>query len=157
MAVGEDRYFSNDERTVMIVRPHIAILSLMAIKVSIAVLVAVMVSPVSGASGLSNIVWVVALYYILRLAWQVLEWINVNVVITDRRIFQLSGVFTRNVASMPLNKLTDLTYRRTLPGRMLGYGTLIVETAGQDQALSEIDYLPEPDRVYRTISSLVFT
>ncbi len=157
MAVGESRYFSSDERTVLIVRKHIVSLASSGFRAVLAVLVALAFSPVAGSSGISNVLWVIALFFVLRLAWQVLEYVNIHVVITDKRIFQLSGVFTRNVASMPLGKLTDLTYRRTLPGRWLGYGTLIVETAGQDQALSEIDYLPEPDRVYRTISSLVFT
>jgi uncharacterized membrane protein YdbT with pleckstrin-like domain len=149
--------FSQDERTVLIVHKHIASLALVASRAVVAVIAAMAIGPAVSNTVVSQILWVVALYFILRLGWQVLEYVNINVVITDRRIFQLSGVFTRNLASMPLSKLTDLTYRRTLPGRILGYGTLIVETAGQDQALSEIDYLPQPDRVYRTISGLVFT
>jgi uncharacterized membrane protein YdbT with pleckstrin-like domain len=149
--------FSQDERTVMIVRKHIVSLAGVATPAVIAVVAAMAIGPAVANTLVSQVLWVVALIFILRLGWQVLEYINISVVISDRRIFQLSGVFTRNLASMPLDKLTDLTYRRTLPGRILGYGTLIVETAGQDQALSEIDYLPEPDRVYRTISGLLFS
>lgn len=156
-AVSEDRYLSSDERTVMIVRPHIAKLANVGIKAFLAVMVALVVSPLTGGSRFADLFWLVALWYILKLGWQVLEWANDHFVVTDKRIFELSGVLTRNVASMPLGKLTDLTYRRSVPGRLLGYGTLIVETAGQDQALSRINFLPEPDRVYRTISTLVFT
>ena len=43
---------------------------------------------------------------------------------------------------MPISKVTDLTYERPLIGRMLGYGTLVIESAGQIQALNRIDYLP---------------
>jgi uncharacterized membrane protein YdbT with pleckstrin-like domain len=156
-ALSEDRYLSSDERTVLIVRPHIAVLANTGIRTFLAVLVALMISSLTSGSRVGDVFWLVALYYILRLGWKVLEWVNDHFVITDKRIFELSGVLTRNVASLPLGKLTDLTYRRTVPGRLLGYGTLIVETAGQDQALSRIEYLPEPDRVYRTISTLVFT
>ena len=77
------------------------------------------------------------------------------IVVTDQRIFEVSGVLTRKVASMPLTRVTDMTYRRSLLGRLLGYGDLIVESAGQDQALSHIDHLPDPDGFYRTITSLV--
>ena len=38
----------------------------------------------------------------------------------------------------------------------LGYGTLIVESAGKVQGLDRIEYLPDPQRVYDGISDLVF-
>lgn len=155
-SINEDRLLSSDERTVLIVRPHIAKLADVGFRAFLAVLFALVLSPLSG-SRFTDVFWLVALYFILKLGWNVLEWSNDHFVITDKRIFELSGVLTRNVASLPLGKLTDLTYRRTVGGRLLGYGTLIVETAGQDQALSRIEYLPEPDRVYRTISTLTFT
>ncbi len=57
---------------------------------------------------------------------------------------------------MPLGKVTDLTFERSLGGRMLGYGTLIVESAGQIQALNRIDYMPRPEEIYEALSELVF-
>jgi hypothetical protein len=39
---------------------------------------------------------------------------------------------------------------------MLGYGTMIIESAGQIQALNRIDFLPDPEEVYEAISELVF-
>jgi hypothetical protein len=41
---------------------------------------------------------------------------------------------------MPLTKVTDLTFQRTLGGRILGYGTVIAESAGQNQAFERINY-----------------
>ncbi|HWL65097.1 MAG TPA: PH domain-containing protein, partial [Actinomycetota bacterium] len=89
------------------------------------------------------------------LAWRMWEWRADRIVVTDRRIFEVSGVLTRKVASMPLVKMTDITYRRSVLGRLLGYGELIVETAGQDQSLNRITHLPHPDDFYRTITWLV--
>ena len=40
--------------------------------------------------------------------------------------------------------------------RMMGYGTMVVESAGQIQALNEINYMPQPDEIYEAISELVF-
>jgi hypothetical protein len=37
-----------------------------------------------------------------------------------------------------------------------GYGKFVVESAGQDQALSTIDFVPHPDRLYQQISDLLF-
>ena len=52
--------------------------------------------------------------------------------------------------------VTDLTFRRSLRGRLLSYGTLIVESAGPIQALNRIDYIPRPEEVYEALSELVF-
>jgi hypothetical protein len=39
---------------------------------------------------------------------------------------------------------------------MLGYGTFILESAGQDQALSTVDYIPYPEQLYLEVCSLIF-
>jgi hypothetical protein len=57
---------------------------------------------------------------------------------------------------MPLTKVTDLSFIRTFNGRLLGYGTMVIESAGQIQALNQIHYLPDPEEVYEAISELVF-
>jgi uncharacterized membrane protein YdbT with pleckstrin-like domain len=42
---------------------------------------------------------------------------------------------------MPLSKITDLSMRRTIVGRLLGYGGLRIETAGQKRSLDHLDFL----------------
>jgi uncharacterized membrane protein YdbT with pleckstrin-like domain len=153
---GDARYLSVEERTVLITRHHIAQLWRPGLVAFIALLAALLLSPTAGSSGVSNAAWLVALALLLRLGWRVLLWYNDTLVVTDKRIFEISGILTRNVASMPLRMLTDVTYQRPLGGRILGYGTLVVESAGQDQALSRIEYLPEPDNFYQTVTTLVF-
>jgi len=86
----------------------------------------------------------------------VLSWWVERIVVTDKRILMTTGLFTTRVLMMPISKVTDLTYKRTVNGRMLGYGTMIVESAGQFQALNHIEYLPKPEQVYDAISELVF-
>jgi hypothetical protein len=51
--------------------------------------------------------------------------------------------------------MTDVTYQRSLLGRLFGYGELIVETAGHLQSLNRITHLPKPDDFYRAITFLV--
>ena len=112
-------------------------------------------SPSSGSDKVDLVAGLIALFFAGRLGWKTWHWYSDRFVVTDQRIFEVSGVLTRKVASMPLTRVTDMTYRRSLLGRMLGYGDLIVESAGQDQALSRIEKLPRPDDFYRTITSLV--
>lgn len=65
--------------------------------------------------------------------------------LTDRRVMEVDGFLGIQVDSMPLTKVTDIMLRRTALGEVLGYGTFRVESAGQDQALSELKYLLYPE------------
>lgn len=96
------------------------------------------------------------LFSLCWLAWQITEWWYERFVVTDRRVLMLTGVLTRKVAVMPLAKVTDLTYERSIAGRLLGYGSFIIESAGQQQALRRIRFLPEPLALYHEVSSLLF-
>ena len=153
------RYLSSDERLVLVVRRHYIVLT-GPILVTVVVLIAggfigYTVSPGEGADLLDRLLGYLSIFFVLRLGYKVLEWWEDKIVVTDQRIVEVSGILTRRVASMPLVKVTDMTYRRTLAGRVCGYGDLILESAGQDQALSTIDYIPSPDEFYRTVTSLV--
>lgn len=105
---------------------------------------------------LDEIIWLGALVLIGRLIWKVVLWNNDRFIVTTRRIVMVSGVFNRRVAMMPLMRVTDMTYERSLAGRIFGWGTFIIESAGQEQALREIDRLPSPDVLYRAVCALMF-
>ncbi|KAA2264081.1 PH domain-containing protein [Solihabitans fulvus] len=153
-----DEYLLGTERRVIRVRRHWACLLWDLFEAAALLAGAVMISYLLPASVgiIQNILWYAALFVLLRLAYFVVEWWVERLVVTDKRFMITSGVFTTKVAMMPVTKVTDLTYERHVVGRMLGYGTLIVESAGQIQALNRIDYLPNPEEVYDAISELVF-
>ncbi|GAA4742126.1 MULTISPECIES: PH domain-containing protein [Actinomycetospora] len=105
---------------------------------------------------LDNLFWYGALLVLLKSSYKVSEWWVEKVVVTDKRVMLTKGIFTHNVGMMPLTKVTDLSFIRTFNGRLLGYGTMVIESAGQIQALNQIHYLPDPEEVYEAISELVF-
>ena len=84
------------------------------------------------------------------------EWWMRHFIVTNRRVLLTTGIVVRTVALLPLRRITDLTYKETLLGQLLGYGTFRFESAGQQQALSEITYLPRADVLYRDVSNLLF-
>jgi uncharacterized membrane protein YdbT with pleckstrin-like domain len=103
-----------------------------------------------------NLTFYLALVAVLRFVVNSILWWIERIVITDKRVMLAQGIITHNVGMMPLGKVTDLTFSRSVGGRMLGYGTLIVESAGQIQALNRIDYMPRPEEIYEALSELVF-
>jgi hypothetical protein len=57
---------------------------------------------------------------------------------------------------LPLSKVTDMSFQRTWTGRILGYGEFIVESAGQDQALRNVKFIPYPEQLYLEVCGLIF-
>jgi uncharacterized membrane protein YdbT with pleckstrin-like domain len=153
-----DEYLLGTERRVIRVRRHWACLLWDIFEAAALLTGAVLISYLLPADSaiLQNILWYAALAILLRFAYFVVEWWVERIVVTDKRFMLTSGVFVTKVAMMPVTKVTDLTYERSMNGRMFGYGTLIVESAGQIQALNKIEYLPRPEEVYDAISELVF-
>jgi membrane protein YdbS with pleckstrin-like domain len=90
------------------------------------------------------------------LVWQYFDWRLEYFIVTDRRLMLVHGVITRKVAIMPLGKVTDMAYNRSPVAKLLGYGTFVFESAGQDQALSTVNWVTDPDKRYREISALIF-
>jgi uncharacterized membrane protein YdbT with pleckstrin-like domain len=153
-----DEYLLDSERRVIRVRLHWACMAWDTFEAVALLTVCVMISYLLPPTLwlLQNVLWYAALAVVLRYAYLVLSWWVERIVVTDKRILMTTGVFTTRVLMMPISKVTDLTYKRTVDGRMLGYGTIIVESAGQIQALNRIEYLPKPEQVYDAISELVF-
>ncbi|MGI8667010.1 MAG: PH domain-containing protein [Jatrophihabitans sp.] len=152
-----DKYLIPSETPVVLTRRHWASLLKTGSATSVAALLAVLLLVRAGDSQsvavFALLVLLVALGW-FGCAWWI--WLTEDFVITDRRVLLISGILTRRVAIMPLSKVTDLTYERSLAGRLLGYGVFVVESAGQHQAFSRIDYLPTPDKLYHDVSTLLF-
>ena len=53
-------------------------------------------------------------------------------VVTSRRVIRKVGVFAREIQQAPVEKVQDITVEQGIFGRMLGYGTVIVQTASEN-------------------------
>lgn len=84
------------------------------------------------------------------------EWWMRHFIVSRRRVLLTSGVIVRTVTLLPLRRITDLTWQETLLGQVLGYGTFRFESAGQDQALRHLTYMPDAQTRYRQVSELLF-
>lgn len=102
------------------------------------------------------IVWIAWAVLLLRLIWKAVNWAVDYFVITTERLLLTTGLLTRKVAMMPLSKVTDMSFRRSFAGRLLGYGEIIVESAGQNQALDRVEYIPYPEQLYLLVCGMLF-
>lgn len=153
------RHLLMREEVLVATRAHWASLIEPAVTACLAFLVVSWVSTVAkGEAGfhVSQVLWWAWLLLVARFLWKVAEWSTEWFAVTDKRLLKTFGLFTRNVAMMPLRKVTDMNYTRSPAGRILGYGRFELESAGQDQAMREINWLPDPDEIYQRVGDAVF-
>jgi membrane protein YdbS with pleckstrin-like domain len=107
-------------------------------------------------STLLLIIWLAWLILVVRLLFSIYQYLEDYFVVTSARLLLATGVFRKTVNMMPLSKVTDMRFERSPIGRLLGFGTFIVESAGQDQALRNINHLPYPEQLYLEVCGLIF-
>jgi len=153
-----NRYLLPHEHQVITVRKHPAILIGPAIEALGGLLVAAVLSAtiLRGNSTLTFVVWIAWIFLFLRMVWKTVNWAVDFFVVTSQRMLLTSGVLTRKVAMMPLSKVTDMSFRRSFAGKLFGYGEFIVESAGQNQALQNVDHIPYPEQLYLEVCGLLF-
>ena len=153
------RLLGDDENIVMAMRPHIK-------ELAVPTLVLLVVSPAAtylaarmpdgdAQRWLRLAVVAVAVLIVLRwTVWPFLKWITTAYVVTDRRLITRVGVIARSGRDMPLSRVNDVTFEHTnLLERMLGCGTLVVESAGERGQLVLRD-VPRVEDVQRDVYRL---
>ena len=98
-----------------------------------------------------GIVWVLWGLSFLWQGWKIFTWWRQYFVVTDHRVMLITSLVEKNVAMLPLTKVTDMRLHQTIFGRLFGYGAFIVQSAGQDQALSRIEFIPYPKEILKKI------
>ncbi len=100
---------------------------------------------IDGMVTVAVLIWLGVISWV---AWKVFDWYFDRFILTNKRVMVVNGIVTRKVAMMPLLRVTDMKYEQSALGRMLSYGTFVLESAGQDQALREVKHLPNPNELY---------
>ncbi|MFW6775539.1 PH domain-containing protein [Nocardioides sp. CPCC 205120] len=91
-------------------------------------------------------------------AWGVYKVLVVHMdrfVVTNMRVYRVHGVFSQQLATVPLTRILDITVKKPLVGRVLGYGHFVFESAAQAQGLREIRYVGRPDQRDLSIQRVV--
>ncbi len=154
--VAINKYLLPREVQVATVRQHPAVLIPASALALAGLLIAGLLTATVARGLMSALIWLVWAYLALRLVWKICNWSVDYFVVTTERLLLATGFLTRKVAMMPLSKVQDMSFRRTFPGRLLGYGEFIVESASQDQALRNIEYIPYPEQLYLLVCGMLF-
>ncbi|MGH3189448.1 MAG: PH domain-containing protein [Streptosporangiaceae bacterium] len=153
-----NKYLLPHERQVITVHQHPAVLIRPIFECLVGLAIAGWLSEAvaKGNGTVILVIWIAWLLLLLRLVGKVVDWSLNYFVVTSQRMLLAQGVITRKVNMMPLTKVTDMSFERSTLGRILGYGRFNLESAGQDQALKIVDYLPYPEQLYLEVCGLIF-
>jgi uncharacterized membrane protein YdbT with pleckstrin-like domain len=89
----------------------------------------------------------------VSLAWclaRYARWATTNFVVTTDRLIHRFGVFSKRGQEIPLERLNDVSFRRTLVQRMVGAGDLLIESGGE-RGQQPFDHIADPERVQNVI------
>ncbi|MDQ1747002.1 MAG: hypothetical protein QOD07_1265 [Frankiaceae bacterium] len=93
----------------------------------------------------------VALAVLLRFSvWPWLRWLTTRYVLTTHRVVIRQGVFGRSGRDVPLTRVNDVSFHHSLLERMLGCGTLTIESAGEHGQV-ELPEVPRVEQVQREV------
>jgi uncharacterized membrane protein YdbT with pleckstrin-like domain len=105
-------------------------------------------------------IWIAiaAVGVIIILWWTVrpwVRWLNMNYVITNQRLIIREGLIRRDGRDIPLTKINDVSFHhKNLLDRILGCGTLVVESAGMHGQIT-LDDIPHVEETQRELTQLI--
>ncbi len=142
------------ERAVITVRRHPAVLIRPTATTTGGLIVAGLITQASqGNQAMAATVWLLWLILALRLTTAIVNWSSEYFISTDQRLLLVSGLLSRKTETLALARVNDMSLRRSVSGALLGYGTLVFESADLDAV---IEYAPYPEQLYLEITNILF-
>lgn len=99
----------------------------------------------------------IGILLVVTIIWVILpflRWLTTTYTITNRRIITRTGLLNRSGHDLPLRRVNNVNYERGITDRMLGCGTLILETAAEQPLV--LPDLPKIEQVHVQIADILF-
>lgn len=157
MAIPKDQ-LGRGENVVLTLRTHAKALIMPAIiLIALGALLGLLIAflpPETHPWGIVAAVGVALVSFVWLVFIPFLRWRTSTYTITDRRIITRKGIINITGHDLPLRRINNVNYERSFTDRLLGCGTLVLETAaGQPLNLPDV---PRVERVHVTITELLF-
>jgi uncharacterized membrane protein YdbT with pleckstrin-like domain len=157
--MGQDDSLAVGEQPVAVLHPHWKMLVapvLLTFVVVAGLLVSEVLIPGSKYAWAERLA--LAVVAIVLLMWwlmvPILRWRTTVYELTTRRLRLRDGILTRNGRDIPLSRITNVSFRKGVLDRVLGAGTLVVESAGEHGEL-RLTEIPHVERVSALLSQLM--
>ena len=139
------------ETMVLELRPHPVALALAALAAVVATVVAAWLVLEVADGVAETIVWIALLVFLVvypvpRLVW----WLTSEFVVTSSRVIHREGFIAKRSMEIPLDKINDVRFEQGIFDRIVGAGTLLIQSASES-GRNEFRFIRHPEDVQRTI------
>lgn len=137
MARYVESLLANRERIILVARQHWFILVSAIVLEIVVILIVIALTIIAGAfwtefalliGAIGTILLMLPLSTMMR---DILDWMNRQFIVTNRRVIQISGVLNKNVTDSSLRKVTDVKMSKSFFGRIFNYGDIEILTASE--------------------------
>lgn len=112
----------------------------------------------SSGTGREAVLIAVAVIGVIVLCWLTLapwlRWRTTHYVFTTHRLLLRRGVFSHSGRDIALQRITDVGFAQSLWDRIVGAGTLTIESAGE-QGQEQLKNIPNSDRQQQLLNRLI--
>jgi uncharacterized membrane protein YdbT with pleckstrin-like domain len=147
-----NRLLADNEKLVFDLRPHWIELLYPIFWTAVIAVVAYLAQRLAGHHSTAKMVlFLIALGLWIWLAVvPFLRWLFTNFVLTTDRLITRTGVLAKHSKEIPLERINDVTFNQSVLQRMVGAGTLVIESAGE-RGQETISHVRNPEQVQLAI------
>ncbi|MEV6321560.1 PH domain-containing protein [Nocardia sp. NPDC051787] len=151
-----------DERLMLHRHPHWKMLFwpivTLIVATALAGFAAGLISRKAEGTARSALLITVLVVYLGILLWRcvapIITWKSTHFIVTDRRVLVRQGVITHSGIDIPMSRISSVQFRHGLFDRLLGTGTLIIESSSSEPL--EYDDIPSVQQVHSLLYHQVF-
>jgi uncharacterized membrane protein YdbT with pleckstrin-like domain len=112
--------------------------------------------PADGATG--TVRWIALLAIVVALlvlsVWPTMTWLSGSYTITSQRIMERKGLLRQTGRNIPLQRVSGVSFEKDLLDRMVGCGTLKIESSAEFSSVVFRD-VPDVEQVQRLVTDLI--
>jgi uncharacterized membrane protein YdbT with pleckstrin-like domain len=157
--MAKDQTLAPGESPVITLHPHWKVLVkpvALAVLIVAVALVAIVIIPFGKAAPIAALVLggVAIIGVMWSLMIPLLRWRTTTYELTSRRLRVREGILARFGKDIPLSRITDVSFETSILDRVLGAGTLVVESPGEHGQL-RLNQIPRVEYLQSTLFQLV--
>jgi uncharacterized membrane protein YdbT with pleckstrin-like domain len=131
-----DNMLGESERILLIARQHwFRLLSTIFLEIILILAIVggttVLLVKDQGSQPYAALIYLLVLLPLTTMTRDILVWANREYIITNRRVMQISGVFSKTVTDSSLEKVNDVKMHQSTLGRLFDYGDIEILTASE--------------------------
>ena len=130
-----EEMLGDNERILLVTRQHgFVLFGHIVLEIILTLLIIAGITALTAVYPQAIVGYVLLLVPLIGMVRDILVWSNRQYIVTNRRVIQVSGVFSKEVLDSSLEKVNDVKMSQSFLGRLFDYGDIQILTASEQGA-----------------------